>query len=218
MTARRLRHFLKLFGLIGMTVARAKGVTMAYDNSVPALLEQVNLIFDNQNLNIYAGQIGVRFDSGVTGLLFCADPFVALRVEAVAITLLSPGNVNRGDRLSWMYDFYAPTITQGWQAAAFQLAAWDVVSDGGDGFSAGRIQASSTTNATILSAAAALVSTSQGQSSGTGIFYQPTAGPQFSQTLFRSADYSVPEPGTYLLMSAGLGLLGTLSRRAKLVS
>ena len=218
MTAKQLGHTLKVFGILGMTVAMGKGMTMTYEKSVPALFEQVDLSFDNQNLNGYAGQIGVRFDSGVTELLYCADPFVALRLETVAVTPLSAGNFNQGERLSWMYDFYAPTITQSWQAAAFQLAAWDVVTDGGDGLSAGRIKADSTTNANILSAATALVATSQGRSSTTGIFYQATAGPQFSQTLFRSVDSSVPEPATYLLLGAGLFILGALPRRGKPVS
>jgi hypothetical protein len=189
-------------------------MTMTYDGTVPALFETINVKFDSQNTNIYAGQLGVRFDSGVTALLFCADPFVNLRLDAVEVTPLSGSQVNQGERLAWMFNSYVPTITQGWQAAAFQLAAWDIVADRGDGFSAGRVQSTNSTNAKVLNAANALIASSRGKSDDGGVFYQPTAGPRYSQTLFEAADNPVPEPSTYLLMGVGLLVLSQLRRRA----
>lgn len=189
-------------------------MTMTYDGTVPALFENIDVRFNNQNTTIYAGQIGVRFDTGATALLFCADPFVGLRLDTVAVTPLAGSQVNQGERLAWMFNSYVPSVTQSWQAAAFQLAAWDVATDGGDGFANGKIRSNSGTNAQILAAASALVSASQGKSDDGGIFYQPTAGPRYSQTLFEAADHSVPEPSTYLLMGAGLLVLSQLRRRA----
>lgn len=214
MTAKRTHRLRNLLAMIGLTVAQGMAMTMTYDGTVPALFENIDVKFDNQNTNIYSGQIGVRFDTGVTALLFCADPFIGLRLDTVEITPLAGNQVNQGERLAWMFNSYVPAMTQGWQAAAFQLAAWDIVADGGDGLATGRIQSASTTNSTILAAASALVAASQGKSDNTGIFYQPTAGPRYSQTLFEAADNPVPEPSTYLLMGVGLLALSQLRRRA----
>ncbi len=213
MTAKRTHRLRNLLTLVGLTIAQGMSMTMTYDGTVPALFENISVKFDNQNTNVYAGQIGVRFDTGVTAILFCADPFIALRLDTVEVTPLSGSQINQGERLAWMFNSYAPAVTQSWQAAAFQLAAWDIVADGGDGLGTGRIQSASTTNAQILAAASALVAASLGKSDANGIFYQPTAGPRYSQTLFEAVDNPVPEPSTYLLMGVGLLALSQLRRR-----
>lgn len=213
MTAKRTHRLRNLLTLVGLTIAQGMSMTMTYDGTVPALFENISVKFDNQNTNVYAGQIGVRFDTGVTAILFCADPFIALRLDTVEVTPLSGSQINQGERLAWMFNSYVPAVTQSWQAAAFQLAAWDIVADGGDGLGTGRIQSASTTNAQILAAASALVAASLGKSDANGIFYQPTAGPRYSQTLFEAVDNPVPEPSTYLLMGVGLLALSQLRRR-----
>lgn len=214
MTAQRQSTLLKLIGAIGIALTSANAMTtMTYDASVPALYETINVMFDGQPRDIYAGQLGVRFSTGASGLLFCADPFVTLRMDSVDINQLSAGTMNQGGRLSWMYDSFASTITQGWQAAAFQLAVWDIVSDSGDGFGNGRIQATAATRPEVLNTAVSLVTSSQGKSSNSGSFYQPIAGAQYSQTLFSASFQPVPEPGSYAMIGAGLSVLGLLRRR-----
>lgn len=214
MTTQRQRYLLQLVGAIGIAITSANAMTtMTYDASVPTLFETINVMFDGQVRDIYAGQLGVRFNTGSSGVLFCADPFVTLRTDAVDVNRLSASSINQGGRLSWMYDSYASTITQGWQAAAFQLAVWDIVSDSGDGFGNGRIQATTATPSGVLSTAISLVTSSQGKSSNSGSFYQPIVGAQFSQTLFSASFQPVPEPGSYALIGAGLSVLGLMRRR-----
>ncbi|MCA2969530.1 MAG: PEP-CTERM sorting domain-containing protein [Acidobacteriaceae bacterium] len=214
MTAQRQSYLLQLVGAIGIAVTSANAMTtMTYDASVPTLFETINVMFDGQTRDIYAGQLGVRFNTGASGVLFCADPFVALRTDSVDVNRLSASTINQGGRLSWMYDSFAPTITQGWQAAAFQLAVWDIVSDSGDGFGNGRIQATAATPPGVLNTAISLVTSSQGKSSNSGSFYEPIAGAQFSQTLFSASFQPVPEPGSYALIGAGLSVLGLMRRR-----
>jgi len=206
-----------ILSLIGLTVATSpamSAMTMTYDSSIPTLSQTVNLKFDGNVTSIYAGQIGVRFDSNLTALLFCADPFVTLRTDAVEVTPLNTNQFTSGARLAWMFNTYVPSFTQNWQAAAFQIAAWDIVADNGNGFAAGRVRSASTTDAQVLNFAASMVTASANKSGTGGTFYQPTAGPRYSQTLFNaSPDTSVPEPGTYLLIGAGLLALSQIRRR-----
>ncbi len=189
-------------------------MTITYDGTIPTLSQTVDLQFDGNVTATYAGQFGVRFDSNLTALLFCADPFVNLRADAVEVTPLNTNQFPQGARLAWMFNTYVPSLTQNWQAAAFQLAAWDVVADSGDGFATGRIQSALTTDAQVLDFAASIVAASANQSDTGATFYQPTAGPTYSQTLFNATtDSSVPEPSTYLLIGAGLLALSQIRRR-----
>lgn len=212
MKTNRTTIALNLLTVFGLTVASVSGMTMTYDSSIPALQQTINVRFDGTNTSIYAGEIGVRFDNGITALLFCADPFTALRSGPVDVTPLTTNQFTNGGRLAWMFNTYVPTFTQSWQAAAFQLATWDIVADNGNGFGAGRIQSNSNTTAQILNFANTMLAASQNKSGTGATFYAPTNGPTFSQTLFR-ADNPVPEPSTYLLMGIGLIGLSQLRRR-----
>lgn len=185
--------------------AFAAPLTMTYDSSIPALYDYVKLSLDGSKETVYAGQLGVSFNNGTTGLLFCADPFVDLRNGAVEVTAKSASDVANGNRLAWMFNNFAGMLTQDWHAAAFQMAAWDIVVDNGDGFRNGDVQKTNGTNLASLTLASYMIAESAGKS-GTGItFYVPVRGTGYSQTLFGASTGSdVPEPSTYLLMGAGL--------------
>ena len=67
------------------------------------------------------------------------------------------------------------------QGAALQLAIWDVVHDGGDGFAAGRIRQSADalnpTDSIVLSLANSFLSASLGQTQTGGIVYVNVPAP-----------------------------------------
>ena len=211
---------MKALFAIAIALSPCFGITMTVDGSIPSLYQVIGLSLDGNSTNYYAGQIGVRFDDGSPALLFCADPLVWLRNDAVAVTMVPASGLSFGPRLAWMYSTYAAGVSQGWEAAALQLAAWDVVLDNGGGFSSGRLQARPDTDAQVLARATSILGASVGQTGGGVTFFVPEQGPVYSQTLFGLSPMAyvfavteTPEPSTYWLLGGGLLALGAWRRR-----
>ena len=101
------------------------------------------------------------------------------------------------------------------QGAGIQFAIWDIVHDGGDGFSAGRVQAAtnptSSTDPAVLTWAQRYEFLSLNKSNnaayvynnveiGNGLLAQMLIGPQFAD----GGPQPVPEPGTLVFMGIAL--------------
>jgi hypothetical protein len=111
------------------------------------------------------------------------------------------------------------------QGAGIQFAIWDIVHDGGDGFSSGRVQSSAYTDLGILQWAQYYESASVGKSSALAFIYlnvsfsdgspaQTLAGPLFLDGGPRP-NAPVPEPGTLMLGGVALIAIGSVAQRKK---
>jgi len=179
----------------------------------------------------------------------CVDLFTDIYLgQQYDTTVVGPGDVAGKSlpRVSWLVDnALLPTQNSGYtsalpsadwvstvdQGAGIQLAIWDIVHDGGDGFSLGRVQAGSAANPTsagVLAWAQTYEGLSFGQSSnlayiyqnvdlGTGQPAQMLAGPLFQDggPIPGNQDplADAPEPGTLLLAGSALIAAGCLFRR-----
>lgn len=160
----------------------------------------------------------------------CADLFTSINLGGQYSTqVLSPDQVSGRDlaRVSWLVDnVLAPMqlpqpvgsalspsdwIATQAQGAGAQLAIWDIVHDGGDGFSSGRVRAAAATDASALYWANRYESLSLGQSSDQAYVYSNTnskgataqmlVGPEPGPV---NPDCKTPEPAAFLLVGAGL--------------
>jgi hypothetical protein len=160
----------------------------------------------------------------------CADLFTDIHIDGQYFTqILSPGQVSGRDlaRVSWLVEnALAPMqltrpagsaldpsdwIASKAQGAGAQLAIWDIVHDGGDGFSAGRVRAAVSTDPTVLYWANRYETFSKGMSSDLAFVYSNTdargctaqmlVGPAPGPT---NPDSPAPEPAAFLLVGAGL--------------
>lgn len=168
------------------------------------------------DVNVTAGIAGLVVDGFALDAV-CADFFTLISNGDYNVNLLGPNAVSNGGRVAWMLRNILPSInsqanglTKRQQGAGFQLAAWDIIHDGGDGFSAGRIRQAAGPNATdamVLIWANAYRGGSAGQNlvDAYTVLYQNVDGPGASQQLL-TAD--TPEPSTYAMMFTGVGLLG----------
>ena len=114
----------------------------------------------------------------------------------------------------------ADWLTSPVQGAGIQLAIWDIVHDGGDGFYAGRVRAATGTLPTdqVLLAAQRYEDVSRGHTSGLAYVYdnytgsdeyQMLAGPRFED----GGPHPTPEPSTLVLIGAALIALSLIGRR-----
>jgi hypothetical protein len=172
------------------------------------------------NEQIPAGVMNLIVDGLYAVDAFCVDYFVLIANGQYDVNLLGQNSINGGGRIEWMLRNTLPTINaqtdavlKRKQGAALQLAIWDIVHDNGDGFSAGRIQMSSSsqrpTDSIVLAQANAFLAASNGHTLQGGVVYVNIQGPLAVQRLM-SDNYGggVPEPSTYALMLTGCVLLG----------
>jgi hypothetical protein len=172
----------------------------------------------------------------------CVDLFTDIYLgQTYASTVVSPDDVSGKNlnRVSWLIDNAllptqptgpSPTsalpqadwVTNSAQGAGIQLAIWDIVHDGGDGFASGLVQASTDpnnpTDPAVLNWAQTYETASFGQSSNTAYIYsnvdmgsgqpaQMLAGPEFldgGPTPPGIEGFPAPEPSTFVLSGVAL--------------
>jgi hypothetical protein len=175
----------------------------------------------------------------------CVDLFTDINLGVTyGTTVLHPDDVSGKNltRVSWLvdnallpaqnnsYSSVLPSsdwVTNSAQGAGIQLAIWDIVHDNGDGFSAGRLQASGNpanpTPSDVISWANTYETLSLNQSSDLAYIYdnvslsdgapaQMLAGPEFAD----NGPIPVPEPSTCQFMLVSLaGWIGLWFRRRR---
>ena len=204
--------------LASLTLAGASATTIAYSGADPFRSFDIWINADGSNVNVVTGVAILQVDGFYTVDAVCVDYFVAISNGIYDVNLLGSNAISGGTRVAWMLRNTLPSInTQSdplakrQQAAGFQLAIWDIVHDGGDGFSAGRIRQSTSTptDAIVLFWASAFVGGTVGQSLDAGVVYRNVGGIGVSQQLMSD----VPEPSTCAMLLTGSVMLGFLRRR-----
>ena len=113
-------------------------------------------------------------------------------------------------------DYYATSHTNGVNAAAFQIAVWEITYDGNGALNHGAdiFTLGSGGNATAKSTAASWLSSLTPLATSAWTFtVLDSRGDSATQDLLVAIP--VPEPETYALLLAGLGLLGFVARHRK---
>jgi hypothetical protein len=173
------------------------------------------------SLNILTGTSvnSGSISNGTSFLAYCIDPFQWSSASPAAYnnTSLSTLGATRETDVSRLYSqSYAGTSGSGINSAAFQLALWELAKDDGM-LTSGEVRSTNHTDSNVVALASSMISNAK----------NGVAGPnQYSFNLYTSGkkqDYlvasmtsvtPVPEPETYAMLLAGLGLIGfTASRR-----
>ncbi|MBL8241707.1 MAG: PEP-CTERM sorting domain-containing protein [Bryobacterales bacterium] len=154
--------------------------------------------------NAYVVQILITLN-GSAATAFCLDLFTNIGLQNYNALYGSPADYINGNRAAWVVDTYTPGLDTNAEAAALQLALWDIIHDNGDGLTAGSIQLVATGWETLVADTQAIVTASLGQSSTNAtILYTTALNGTPAQTLItRGVLVDVPEPATWALLAAG---------------
>lgn len=211
----------------GLDAARSAQVWMNFTYLAGDLMLNGNTASSTTSVNeqLGVGVLNVAFDGSLQLQdAFCVDRFRYISNGNYTVNVSAPSSVNNGNRAAWLLHDILPQINAapvGTQqrnlAAALQMAIWDIIQDGGDGFTAGRIRRSTSssnpTNSIILSLANSFITASNGQSYTNALVLSNVNVNSYTQRLI--VDNGVPEPSTWALALTGLLWAGL--RRAKRV-
>jgi len=209
----------------GTDPARSFSFWMRATYNVGDMLTNGQLAVAQQTINeaVPAGVMNLIVDGSLRVDAFCVDYFVLINQGNHNVNLFGQDAITGGGRIQWMLLNTLPTINaqanatlKRQQAAALQLAIWDIVHDNGDGFTAGRLQqstnAANLTDSIVLSNATTYLAASLGRTALGGVVYVNVQGITTSQRLMSDG---VPEPATYALLGGGLVAMGLLGRRSR---
>lgn len=238
----KLNRFFALTALVSLAVvstasmadnqtsSSGSGNTLYVSETSSGAGESLKLVLPIQegSANYFTGSLNIltgstvhngSISNGTSFLAYCIDPFQwssSAPVSYGVSSLDALGNSKAADVSRLYSQSYAGTSGSSLNSAAFQLALWELAKDDGK-LSSGKVQSTSGTDQNVVTLATSMISNAK-----TGV-----AGPnQYSFNLYTSGknqDYlvasmtsvtPVPEPETYAMLLAGLGLIGfTASRR-----
>jgi len=218
-----------LLATVALTSHHALADTATVRETGLASYLQMNLVLPVANQNNYlVGSQTISVDSS-SFVAFCIDPYQYSSGNAATYNVFSGlgalNNIQRATNVERLYSqSYTSTINNSVNSAAFQLALWELANDNGV-LTTGGVRTTSTTPTqgddvvSALSAANTMLGLVAGNTPLTGL-------PQYSFTVYKhqtQQDFlvsvtAVPEPETYALLLAGLGLVGWTARRRAPVS
>ena len=211
----------------GLDAARSAQVWMNFTYLAGDLMLNGNTASSTTSVNeqIGVGVLNVAFDGSLQLQdAFCVDRFRYISNGNYTVNVAAPSTVTNGSRAAWLLHDILPQINaapvgtqQRILAAALQMAIWDIIQDGGDGFTAGRIRRSTSnahpTDSVILSLANTFITQSNGHAYTNALVLSNVNVNSYTQRLI--VDQGVPEPSTWALALTGLLWAGL--RRAKRV-
>ncbi|MFZ4481022.1 MAG: PEP-CTERM sorting domain-containing protein [Rhodoferax sp.] len=216
---RSLKSLFSLIALSSLTLASTQSLASTASVAEIGLNkgQSINLVLPIQSSaqNYTAGSLDITVN-GTSFLAFCIDPFQYASHSALTYTSYSDLNTlgSSAAVVSNLYSqSYASTLGNATNSAAFQLALWDLAKDDGV-LTTGGVHTTNSTNTTVAAAANSMIYNAQHSSGSTQYSFNLYTNGNKQDYLVASVT-AVPEPETYAMLLAGLGLMGFTVRRRR---
>jgi hypothetical protein len=129
-------------------IASAQAVNLTINGMAPGLHEVVTINYNGQNRNVYAGAQSVSVDGASPINLYCIDLDHGNQAGYnYNANIIGVGSVSSGTLIANLFSHEWTGVNNSVEAAAFQLALWDIVTDGADGLAVGNFKATGTSSA-----------------------------------------------------------------------
>lgn len=129
-------------------IASAQAVNLTINGMAPGLNEVVTINYNGQNQTVYAGAQSVSIDGGAAVNLYCIDLDHGNQAGYnYNANVIGVGSVSSATLIANLFSHEWTGVNNSVEAAAFQLALWDIITDGADGLANGNFKATGTTTA-----------------------------------------------------------------------
>ena len=223
---RSLNNLFSLALLISLGMISTQASAQLYVRETPSIGTSVDLVLpvnlpDTSANGYWSGLLNITPTQtqgalGTSFAAFCFDPFQYANggmSNYVVSSGLSSLDQTKATWVSNLYsNSYASSIGSTTDAAAFQLALWDLAKDDGN-LSIGDVRSTGSTNTTVLGSANSMITAAKlgaGAAQYSFVLYTSATAQDY---VVASAVTAVPEPETYAMLLSGMCLLGFTARR-----